>query len=758
MANALFSIVQDPARPVRISPRPHRAAADMGIVMRTMQMAMIVPPVFRAADEPLADGRVYATIDGRSLARPDLALGQRDGTFPGPDVAFLKDIDGSAYLHIALRQTLPAGSPDGTETLGTMSGPPRIVWAGGEFVLPEPTPIADDALSGSLRILAPLSPDRVAQLVQAMTDPAADCALVAAYTASYRVREETRPVSVPRLPTFPEERPTLPAEPIERPRFPIRIPRERTGADIITVESMIPSADLRVSLATILADASQPGTTATTPARQISTALIGKSALISPQLLAHWKIRRIIDIPDFWAGPVQTEERDATASFTRRVPFFFDRTLDQNLGVFRAISGAATLPDDWQDSEWGTLCPAEFVNTVYLLPHEFRLAYDAARGLPHMLPVQYAAADGSRRLRVLLRTEPWYDPARVAGLQSALSRQSGGAFVHPQVIAGGVAGARLTLRTIFPEEIAVEDDAGAEGVAVDMISPFDLTLDLSEEYYALLVTILTGPVGLTGSVEVTLTPATDGAPAALRRVPLVLSFQRLGALPLSETVPTATINPERVDITNRAAQPVTIAGAEASLLLLDENALLPAAVLAARPAEALPLTLPPGGTTALTFGPVAAPEGAVWNTVVPVLTGVTAALDPDASLRAIHALAPPGSFGWQLRILSPQLAQAAADPGPDQMVAVEVRLTREGAAPVQATLMTGQAERVVTFPRPLNDLIPADRGGAASDGFLRLSVTARGVWPTGFGPFGDPADHVGDTLFVFVPPRDGGGP
>ncbi|MDQ1899318.1 hypothetical protein RAH32_02515 [Paracoccus sp. WLY502] len=748
MANALLSVTQETAQPVQVSPRPRRAAADMGMVMRAAHMAMIAPPVFLAANEPSQDGRAFPTVDGRHLARPLLALGQRGGTFPGPDVAFLKEIDGSTYLHIALRQTLPPGTPEGTELLGSLSRPPRIQWAGGEFVLPDPTPVDDsDGVGGQMRILAPLSPDLVAQLVQAMTDPAAGCVLVAEYSAFYRLRSDV-PADPPDRPRPPWHRPRpWPRHPFDPHELPMHRPQTLDIGELHRLDVTIPAHAMVVA-----PDAAGP------PSLQ-TAALVSNAARISPELLEHWKGRQVIDIPDFWIGPAQTEERDVTASFVRQVPFFFDRTLDQNLGVFRAISGAAILPTEWQDSEWGTLRPAEFVNTVYLLPHEYRLAYDAARGLPHMLPVQYAAPDGSRRLRVLLRTEPWYDPARVAGLQAALSRTGGGAYVHPQVIAGGVAGARLTLNTIFPEDIAVEHDEGADGVDIDMTSPFDLTLDVSEEYYTLLATILTGPVGLTGSVQVTLTRAADGAPAALRRVPLVLTFQRLGALPVAEFVATATINPERVDLTNRAAQAVTVAGAEASLLLLDENALMPAAVLVARPAEALPLTIPPGGNATLTFAPVAAPEGSVWNTVVPVLTGVTAAVDPDAALRGIHALAPAGASGWRLRILSPQLAQAGATPDPDPMIAVEVRMTRPGAAgPVQVTLMAGEAERTVTFPRSLDDLIPATAGGGgtAGDGFLRLTVAARGVWPTGFGPWTDPAENVGDTLFVFVPPRDGG--
>lgn len=734
MTKALFSIAKTADAMRDVSLRPHRAAADMGVVLRTVSIAMLVEPVFLAGNEPMADARTYTAIDGRNFACPTLRIGRRGGAFPGPDVMFIREIDGTTFLHVVIEQSLPEGTPEGTQTLGTPVGPPRIDWNGGSLTLPDPTPVEGaDPGTVELRILAPLEPDHVAMLVQAMTDPAANCEFVMVFGASYRVRA-TPPGNRPELQLPPWRKP------VPFPRIPInpdRILRPLDGGPVLQPLAM---RDMRITPARGV----ESGTL-----QMLDSGFVSKSAVISPDLLDRWIDRKLIDIPDLRRIPFEAEESAGTISFPRRLPFFFDRTLDQNLPVFRAISGAATLPSDWQDSEWGTLCPAEFVNTVYLLPHEFRLAYDAARGLPHMLPIQYAADDGTRRLRVVLRTEPWFDPGRVAGLQTALSRQSGGAYIHPRIIAGGAVGARLRLGTIFPERIAVAEDAEADGVEIDVISPFDLTLDLSEEYYALLVTVLTGPVGLTGWVEVTLGPAADGGTPAQRRIPLSLTFGRLGLLPLTESVATAAINPERVDITNRAAQPVTIGGAAASLLLLDENALLPAAVLAARPAEAFPLLLDAGGSATLTFAPVSAPEGAVWNAVVPVLTGITVAVDPDAALRAIHALAPPSTFGWQLRLLSPQL-QAATQPDP--MLAVEIRMTRDGGNPVQATLMAGQAERVVTFPRHLDDLIG---NGAAADGFLRLSVTARGVWATGFGAWSAPADHVGDTLFVFVPPRDG---
>lgn len=751
MSPVSLSIDQTPARTVQVSARPQAAAADMGIMLRTARLAMSFAPAFAAGNEPLQDGRAYAALDGQAYARPQLRLGQRGGSFPGPDVLFLREIDGSTHLHIGLMQLLADGAAD-VLSLGRMSGPPRIEWRGGSLALPEPTPLDDPGGDrGALRILVPLTPEQVASLVAAMTDAGAGAELVADYALSYRVREDAAdpgPVD-PRPRPWPRPRPRWhddgfpPVGP--QPLMQIRPLAAEPAANMATVAPM--AMHLRAfGTAAVPVEAG----TAIGSVRMMDAALIAPAAFVRPELIAHWKDRRIIDVPDIGIVAPEPRTRAVDLTLTRRIPFFFDRTLDQNAAVFRAISGAANLPTEWQDSEWGTLRPAEFVNTVYLLPHEFRLAYDAARGLPNMLPVQYAAPDGSRRLRVLLRAEPWYDPARVGGLQAALSRTTAGAFVHPQVIAGGVAGAAVTLNTIFPEEIAVGSGAA---MGVDIATPFDLTLDLTEEYYALLTTVLTGPVGLTGSVEVTLAPATDTAPAATRRVPLVLSFQRLGALPVTHAVASATVNPDHVRLTNRAGQAVTVGGAEAVLLLLDTNAPMPAAMLAARPVEALPLTLAPGGSGTLTFAPVAAPDGAVWNAVAPVLSPLTAAIDPDATLRAIHALAPPGSFGWRLRILSPQLAQAVDAPGPEQMVAVEVSMTREGGPPIKATLMAAEPQRDLTFPRSLDDLT----SGGGSDGFLRLSFRARGVWPTGFGPWSDTMEHVGDTMFVFVPPLEGSG-
>lgn len=120
MDKAILSVSPAPLAAVEISPRPRPAAADMGMVMRAARMAMTAEPVFASAEEPVADGRSYRALDGQSYARPDLRLGERQGSLPGPDVMFLRELDGATYLHIGLVQSLP----EGALPLGSPVGPP----------------------------------------------------------------------------------------------------------------------------------------------------------------------------------------------------------------------------------------------------------------------------------------------------------------------------------------------------------------------------------------------------------------------------------------------------------------------------------------------------------------------------------------------------------------------------------------------------------------------------------------------------------
>lgn len=723
MTRTTASIANLQAGPAFVLARPRRVGLDLGQLVMSASQAMTAEPVFAPDQEPLADGRSHVDLAGRAWSRADPAIALTGGAFSGPAVEFLKEPDGTMHLEIEIVDRL---APGAAGTLGTLSRAPRIRWAGGQIDLPMPTPVTDTVTGGTgSRMMLRLLPDQVAALFAAMTDPASGAVLMLDYAFGYVLRAGA---ATPPLDTRPIDRP-VDRGVIGTPLFP-REPRILLPLDI--------ASPGRRGL---------PGGVETGTVPRLLTGRADLSALaerkagmitLPPEVLDRLRGNALGNTVIPQDPPPAATDTRKTADFQRRLPFVFDRALDQNAAIFRAITGGGDIGQGWQDTEYGVIRPSEFANTLHLLPHEIRLAYDAARGLPHMMPVHYAAPDGAMRLRVVLRAEPWFDPGRVMDLGRALTLQAAGAYLAPQVIGGGIAFARLRLNTIFPEAIEIAD------AAVDLRGPFDLTLDFSEENYALFCTILTGPVGLTGHVEAVLRPAAAGQPDEVRIVPLVLAFGRLGAPPLEVSVAPAPINPDAVRLTNRAAHPLAVGGVAANLLQLDANAIRPAAVLPATPRDPPPADLAPGETAEITLLPPPALPGAVWNAVDLVATGTTLAIDAGAALRAIHALAPPGSLGWRLRVISPQLGQ---DPATAPL-AVEVRLALPGGAPFQITVMPQDADRRFTVPRSLDDLARGAEGVA----FLTLTVQARGVWADGFGPWSDPRENIGETLFVFVQP------
>jgi hypothetical protein len=741
---------------------------DFGKVIQAVEMRSSVMPLFPAANAPTNDGLVYRDDNGNAWVRADHAVATRPGPFPGPDVAFVKEVNGNVSIEIVLHAVVPPGTPAGAGVIGHLDAAPRIVWQGGQIDLPMPTPFTDPANGvAGLRMLQPLTAAQVADLFGAMTNAASGTVLRLDYRAEYRVA--TSPVVVG--PSFPPRefpgrhildrgiglRGLINVGPILAPA--VLVPGVETGG--VGVGGML-LAPMRSEVVTfgLLEEApmlSLPHATGI----QLSASLIEKIRARGK----NFDTGDGINVPDVDPGvdpgtdpgaghgsepgipadPRQPDEESREERFSRTLSFFFDRTLDQNVAIYRAINGASTLDKGWSDTPFGVVRPAEFANTLYLLPHEIRLAYDAARGLPHMLPVAYEADDGSRRIRVILRAEPWYDLEQVAKLQAALAAQTFGGFLAPDIIAGGVDAAHLSLRTIFPEAIEIED------AAVDLRGAFDLTLDFSEEYYSLFVTFLTGPVGLTGGVEAVLTAATETAAEVTRVVPVTLAFGRLGHLPLEVEIASAAINPDQASVRNAAAHPVTIEASTAILLQIDRNAVLPAGVIDANVAWNLPLRLDPGGSTAVTLTPIPGLAGMpVWNAVALNLTRTMIEIDPQAALRAIHALAPAGSLGWALLIESPQLsADQSALPFEDRLFAVEVQITLGTGAPMQVTLRAGTGRTSFTIARNLDDLMSADTAVA----FLKVMVRARGVYADGFGDWGALRENTGDTVFVFVQPR-----
>src|SRR5690606_2272988 len=170
-----------------------------------------------------------------------------------------------------------------------------------------------------------------------------------------------------------------------------------------------------------------------------------------------------------WAVKVlaQAEERKQkknfkTASMTRKVSFHFDPNLSINLPIYAALLADETLGDAWMNTDFGWIRKASFPNTVYRLPDEVRLAYNAAMGAPYMIPALYRDAEGEPRVRVTLGATPWHDPEKLVRLRDYLHRSTAGLLAAPHVVVGGYEEARLRLTSAFPEEIRSLQGDGIE--------------------------------------------------------------------------------------------------------------------------------------------------------------------------------------------------------------------------------------------------------------------------------------------------------
>lgn len=723
-----------------------KADTPLSLILNNLIDATAGNPNFPKAQEPKADGRTFRAHDGTQFYRSEARVATRAGQFGGPDVRFLKDIDGTIRLHIELEQSLPAGVPQSATPLGRVTGAPRIIWRGGQVALGAPTVFKDeDSGLWRMRFLQELAADEVSGLFAAMTEPNSRTALEINFTYSYTLSPRPEP-DAGGNDVGDHVKDAIKKSLFDLFRRGIQGRLEATEATIATPQVMLnrrPVANVVRLDPVVMADARRR---------------------VKPRTGVRLDPKVIDAIAARPTGPVRPRPQPQpepgiqhkTGKFTRRIPFFFDRDLDQHGHIFAAIAGGGGIATVWQDTEFGTIRPAEFPNTVYMLPHEYRLSYDPLRGLPHMVPVQYRADDDSFRLRITLRVEPWYDPARIARLKTALAHQSSGAFLHPTVIPGGVDRATMELRTAFPEDV---DMIGADGpVEIDPRTPFDLVLDLSQEFYQLMTGMMTGPMGLNGVVQVALSQPDepedadpdDGAGA--RTIQMRLNFNALGRLPLDIKAVSAAINPGSVELTNNCAQAVTVSETDITLMQLDENSVSPINIFSAALTGPDPIELEPGTSTTLEFAPEGPETGHVWNAVDLAITNSALALDPEASLRAIHDLADTAAFGWELTVQTFhfQIDQSGLPPQ-DQLMAVEVQMWRDDAPDrrVQVTLTKDQESDTVIFPRDLNDLISNDTAAE----FLSLKTRTRGVYLTGFGDWGPEMDHTGSNLIAFAPAR-----
>lgn len=293
--------------------------------------------------------------------------------------------------------------------------------------------------------------------------------------------------------------------------------------------------------------------------------------------------------------PAQPTARTVTVGLTGAAgwPAHYPTDKRVNRPIYALVDSALGIDvgSDWQFSPAGPWRDTGIPGRYYLLPTEYRLAFDVEQQLPAMnvllveKPVEAGAPAGSAyRVRVRFAIVPWFDPAAVEALRQTIVDVEGGAF--PEFEVGGDRGAT------FHSTALLQDLGGATvtsdgGLAVDTRG-FEYVVEGTLEYYTL-ITKLLAPVagaapGVDGYVRCTLQAAIEEQVAQVRDVPVKLRLDRpatdlltarLLPVPPVTAWPAEWTPPLYAAVASRSTLPLDVGSVHATLLLVDPDVRLP---------------------------------------------------------------------------------------------------------------------------------------------------------------------------------------
>lgn len=656
-------------------------------------------PTFAAGQEPLLDGTAYTATDGVAYFRPQIMVaGRPPGRRPGPDVWFLKDDAGDISLQWTLATAPFPANPAAVPLPFTITAV-RMEWAQGsfDFVAPGVEPVEGHAPDQPAYLIhggAPLLREKANELEAAMNRPDSACRLTVTYTYDYTVQV---PVDGGQSPTGP----VLDVPIVRDHRHDIgdAVVRDHRIRDGVRLS---PQADL-VSFDVSAAVVAEPAMSAVPVAgltRRFDARIsnVFEGAALSAIFAAQ-----------------QTNPENRTQTVVRSVPFVFEPSDEQNAPIYRSLHGAANLTDAWVRGDGGWMSGSELPNTVYRLPDDLRLAWDTELGGPHMVPTLHRATTGDMRVRLLVRLAPWHDTRKVALVRKLVNLPAA------HVVIGEVDKSMLRMGGSFPEELSVVGDAGAPAP----LTGLDLTLDLSLAYYQLFCEQITTPIGVPGTVDVVLAtspPATEGAEATAQAttVPVQLRLDRVDDLPCSVALPEVS-SPRTVTVTNLSGVDITVAGAEVTLLQVDEESVTPVDTCPGRCTATFPLTIPSTGSVELPIEPAeeaATPDAQmIWNGVLFELVDKRLLTTPDQMLKHLHELAGASDSSRDLSVSSPVFATGTVPERWKGLVSIEVEVTPPGGAPTSVVLSPTNPSRTIAARITLQDVAAGAPGGISAVGF-----------------------------------------
>ncbi len=704
-------------------------------------------PHFTPPNQPNRDAPRFVAVDGTVWYRPDLRVSDRPSS-AGPYVWFLKDAENVVRLEFQLEEVGPAGLPANARPFATTIDSLSLEWHDEDgahsraFANPTIDAAADAGHQPHFLVHCgdKLARDEVQTLYHALAGSAGSTAnphLTVGLSYGYWIDTESDDGDGGVV-SEPDER-----LPKRRPGGRERLPglgrafEGRSASATRPATAAVANRPAASSVAMAVAGTAGPSAVAVTAVAPIAAgAFRGKAMRAS--LVNRGSIDDIVN-----RRRQRTGQRDfKRVSYTRSIVFGFDENLEANAPIYRAIKGEH-LATEWTSTVNGWLRRADYPNTVYRLPDQIRLAFNADLGVPHVLPTLYRDEKGDANVRVVMRLLPWHDPAALVAICDDLG-------TAPNIVVGGYESASLRFTGAFPDQIHAL--AGTE-VPITLETGAEVTLDLASGLYSLLCGLLTSAVGLTGSVTVTLgqtKPADGSAPQPIvREVPVLLTFDKPAALPLDVSVPADAVSPAQFTLSNGSGAPVTVGGCEPRLLQYDDNSVVPLEVFKGKATGGVPASLAPAATATVGIAPVDPADVPLWNAVLAQFLDIHLDLDPAAALTRIHEVAPSGSIEWKLEIECRPLAVTPPPVKFASVIAIDVRITRQDGGHDVVHLDRDKPTAEISMQKTLTEML-AGEGAIGS-----YTYAVRNLYDDHPGKWAEPIAEEGSTLSVY--PNDPAG-
>lgn len=748
----------------------------MSVPLAKIQTFMLIAedgnaPHFDEQSQPVLDNQTFSAVGGARYYRPNLRVGQRSLPLMGPAVRFLKDAQGKTRLEFELEEDPMLGLPAGAQPLSIRVGQVNLTWSENNnprsrlfdapMLMPEDPGEDGTKPHFSLRVGTDLISSEVEGLYHALTEAESNATLQV--TLEYGYWRDSVVITH-------DDSSGIPIEIPPKRRWLRGIPRDALGTNRTHLMMAQPFASIGAGTLASFNEGQSEATLHRSHGLELASALVSGGATLTPAVsesplsaivltdsIASERILDFRHINSDWFNRVddqnihRTEQSDFTkASLVRTISFLFDPTLDANKPIYSEIRESESLTEAWENTPFGMMRRAPYANTVYRLPNLVRLAFHPGLGTPHMIPVLYRKDDeqGETRIRVTLRAIPWHDPEALVKLRDSLYVTSAGALASPSIVVGGYDSAKLRLTTAFPEQIQV---IGSEDIPVSLDRGFELTLDLSLEFYSFLCQLLVGPVGLTGVVTVTMTNPSVGGNLPQQTtyaIDMRLNLGEVTDLPIEVQVAKNQASPTQVQILNKSGNDMKIGNCLPRLLQYDTNSVVPIGVFGATAAlSVFPTILPADGLLDVALIPEERFKDSLWNSVQVELTHQALVKPAAEVLNRVHEVAPSGELSWEIKVECPLFQREPISPQFENVFRVEAQIERTGFAPQKVALGRGEATGKVMMQRTLRDLI----GSGAVDAST-FSYQIRNIYFDHAGQWSEKKQGEGVNLFVFPNP------